>query len=414
MTGAYGRVRGAGDVCGDRPVGRRFFLAGVTGSVACAMGWSEGLAAGAGAGSPALAHNPWRKRGVVLASGEEGLVQNFTSAAEPMDGERWRLWFSVSGKGVAFNIGFAEGVPGEQMVRHLAVLSEGEPADAPLAIGNLPQGWRPVQVVHVPLTGGRHRLYFWAHAPKVVRYLAADSDDGRRYRVIDPSRPCLYHPSDRAVDGATSAEAGLKKMTKKVAVRPDGEPPALARQVSNDATNVYRLSDGTFEMYSVGLIEVGKDHPGYVAHDNCAGWIRVIDRYTSADGLDWTDRRRIIVPDAQDPPDQQFYYLSVTHTRRGRIGMLGHYRVGAQTMDLEPCFSEDGIAWRREMRGAWIPRGQPGEPDSYMIHAPHCLVEHGGLWHLFYTGGNDAHNHKHSHGPPTRVVMHAICESPWA
>lgn len=415
MIGAYGRARGAGDIFGNRSVGRRSFLAGMTGSVACAMGWSDGLMARAGAaGSSALARNPWRKRGVVLASGEDGLVQNFTSAAEPLDGGRWRLWLSISGKGVAFNIGFAEGVPGGPMERHLAVLSEGEPADGPLAIGNLPQGWRPVQGVHVPLAGGRHRLYFWAHAPKVVRYLAADSDDGRRYRVVDPSRPCLYHPSDRAVDGATAAEAGLRRLAKKAAVRPDGEPPALARLVSNDATNVYRLPDGTFEMYSVGLVEVEKDHPGYIAHDNCAGWIRVIDRYTSADGLRWDDRRRIIVPDADDPADQQFYYLSVTHTPRGRLGMLGHYRVGAQTMDLEACFSDDGVAWRREMRGAWIPRGQPGEPDSYMIHAPHCLVERGGLWHLFYTGGNDAHNHKHSHGPPTRVVMHATCENPWA
>ena len=413
LIGAYGRARGAGDVCGDWPMGRRSFLAGVTGSVACAMGWSDVSVARAGAGSPAVAHDPWRKRGVVLASGADGLVQNFTSAAEPMEGGRWRLWYSISGKGVPFNVGVAEGVPGESMERHAAVLSAGEPADAPLAIGNLPEGWRPVQGVHVPMEGGRHRLYFWAHAPKVVRYLAADSDDGRRYRVIDPSRACLYHPGDRAVDGATAAEAGLGRRSKQVGARPEGEPPALARQISNDATNVYRLPDGTFEMYSVGLVEIGKEHPGYIAHDNCAGWIRVIDRYTSADGLDWADRRRIIVPDAEDPPDQQFYYLSVTHTPRGRIGMLGHYRVQAQTMDLEACFSEDGITWRREARAAWIQRGQPGEADSYMIHAPNRLVESGGLWHLFYTGSNDAHNHKHSHGPPTRVVMHATCESPW-
>jgi len=360
-----------------------------------------------------LRANPWRKRGIVLTSDESGLVQNFTSVVEPLDGDAWRLWYSVSGKNVPFNVGVAEGRLGRPMKRHTAVLSEGEPVDAPLAIGNLPRDWRPVQAVHVPLPRNRHRLYFWAHGPKVVRYLAAESDDGRRYRVLDPHRACLYHPSDRAVDGPTAAAAGLRRLAKKVAIRPDNEPPAPVRLVSNDATNVYRLPDGTFEMYSVALIEVPKDDPRYIAHDNAAGWIRVIDRYTSGDGLDWTDRRRILAPDANDPVDLQFYYLSVTHTPRGRIGMLGHYRVEAQTMDLEVCFSADGITWQRNQRRAWIPRGKPGEPDSYGIYAPHALVYRDGLWHLFYTGVNDAHNHKHSHGPPTRVVMHATCENLW-
>ena len=400
--------------CTEHPIRRRAFLASVAGSIACTFGSSCATTRNsAGSKHGKLAASPWKKCGVVMTSGADGMIQNFTSAVEPLEGKRWRLWFSLSGKGIPFNVGIAEGTPGEKMERHMAVLSEGDPVDAPLAIGNLPKDWRPVQGVHVPLANGRHRLYFWAHGPKVVRYLAADSDDGRRYRVIDPSRPCIYHPADRAVDGKAAAEAGLRKKASQVSTRPDREPAALARQISNDATNVYRLPDGTFEMYSVGLAEVDKGQPGYIAHDNCAGWVRVIDRYTSKDGLDWPDRRRIIVPDSKDPVDQQFYYLSVTHTARGRIGTLGHYRVEAQTMDIEVCLSEDGISWQREQRGPWIPRGKPGEPDSYMVYAPHNLVERDGLWHLFYTATTEAHNHKHSYGPPMRSIMHATCKSPW-
>ena len=85
----------------------------------------------------------------------------------------------------------------------------------------------------------------------MVRYLAADSDDGRRYRVLDPHRPCLYHPVDRAVDGTEAATAGLTRYAKRKSNRPPGEPAAPARLISNDATMVYRLPDGTFEMYSV-------------------------------------------------------------------------------------------------------------------------------------------------------------------
>jgi hypothetical protein len=270
-----------------------------------------------------------------------------------------------------------------------------------------------VQGVHLRLPGGTHRLYFWAHGPGVIRYLAADSDDGRRYRVVDPLRPCLYHPSERAVGGQAAEEAGLTRLAKKQARPEGGERLAPGRLLSNDATNVYVRPDGRFEMYSVALLEVPRDDPRAIAHDNAPGWVRVIDRYVSDDGLDWTDRRRVLVPDARDPVDQQFYYLSVTPTEQGLVGLLGHYRVQAQTMDLEWCHSRDGIRWERPLRRAWIPRGRPGEPDSYGIYASHALVQHEGRWWLFYTGVNAAHNGKDAHGEPGSVVMLARCESIW-
>lgn len=359
--------------------------------------------------------NAWQKHGVVLTGDapEDRWLQNFLAPAEPLDERRWRLWFSINHHSIPANFGIAEGVPGESMVRHIAELSPGEPADAPLAIGNLPAGWRPVGPTHLKLANGKHRLYFWVHARPVVRYIAADSDDGRRYRVVNALRPCLYHPSDRAVDGGAAAAAGLSRLGGKQARRVAGEPPALARLISNDATTVYQRPDGTFEMYSVGLIEVPPDDPRYVKEDNAAGWLRVIDCYTSEDGLEWTNRRRVIEPDKQDPVDQQFYYLSVTDTPVGRIGMLGSYRVREQVVDLEWCWSPDGIAWQRPARPPWIERGQPGEADSLSIYAGHNLVEHAGAWHLFYTGVNYTHNYRRSHGQPRSTVMYASCPRPW-
>ena len=390
---------------------------------------AAGAAIGLTASKAALGHLPaaprpcpatrWKKQGVIIKPDEAisgGKVQNFTCPAEPLDDGRWRIWYSSYGTSVPFNIAKAEGVPGEPFERYPAALSEGEPADAEFSLGNLPKDWRPVQVVHVPLDGGRHRIYFWAHskqAPRVVRYLAADSDDGRRYRVLDPHRPCLYHPVDRAVDGTEAAAAGLTRYATRKSNRPPGEPAAPARLVSNDATMVYRLPDGTFEMYSVALVEVSKDDPRYIAHDNAAGWLRVIDRYTSDDGLAWDNRRRVIERDEHDPTDQQFYFLSVTHTDRGRVGLLGHYRVEAQTMDMEWCFSADGLKWERPSRKPWIARGEPGELDCYGVYAPSSMVFHQDRWFLFYTGVNSAHNHKHSHGDPTAVVMLATTDSIW-
>lgn len=357
----------------------------------------------------------WRKHGVVLTGDApaDRWLQNFLCPAEPLDRDRWRLWYSINHSSIPATFGMAEGIPGKEMVRHEAVLSPGEPADAPLAIGYLPQGWRPVGPTHLRLKDGRHRLYFWIHAAPVVRYVAADSEDGRRYRVVNALRPCLYHPSDRAVDGEAAAAAGLSRRRDNRAQRVAGEPLAPPQLIANDSTNVYQLPDGSFEMYSVGLQEVSPDDPRYIREDNAAGWLRAIDRYTSHDGLEWTNRQRIIAPDARDPPDQQFYYLSVNHTERGRIGMLGSYRVREQIVDLDWCFSADGVHWQRPERTAWLPRGKAGEPDSLSIYAGHNLVEHDGRWHLFYTGVNYTHNFRRSDGQPRSSVLYATCDSLW-
>lgn len=357
----------------------------------------------------------WRKHGIVLEATEpwEGEdIQNFTCPAEPLEGGAWRLWYSVSGGPSRYTIAYAEGVPGEPMKKVPAELSPGDPPRASLAVGNLPSGWRPVQVVHLRLRDGKHRLYFWAHGPGIVRYLAADSEDGRRYRVVNPLRPVLYHPRDRAAQGVASPD-GVRFHARPSPERPPEEPPAPSHLLSNDAANIYQLADGTFELYAVALLQVPKTDPAYVPYDNAPGLLRVVDRYTSADGLHFETRQRVIQRDAADPVDQQFYYLSVTRTSQGCVGMLGHYRCRAQTMDLEWCFSRDGLRWERPRRRPWLPRGQPPAPDCYGIYSGHRLVHQADRWHLFYTGVNCAHNRKHSYGRPRQVVMYATTNSIW-
>ena len=363
----------------------------------------------------------WKKHGELFRHQGPpvgGWVQNFTSTVEPLSEERWRVWTSISvpkTQGVLKQIGYHTGRVGGEWKHTAAVCSLGEPdRHAELALGGLPEGWNPVQGVTLRLKNGRSRLYFWAHGKGVVRYLAADSEDGRAFKVVNALTPCLYHPADRAVDGKTAVEAGLKHFMKRKAAPVENEPLAPAALISNDATNVYQLPDGSFEMYSVGLIEVGKEDRRYAAQDNIPGLVRVIERYTSEDGLQWGNRQRVLTPDERDPHDLQFYYLSVTHTERGRVGLLGHYRLDAQTIDIEPCFSTDGITWERSQRQPWITRDAPGVAvGSCILHAPHAMVQRDGKWHLFYTGGNFTHNHRVTHGAQDRAVMLATCESLW-
>jgi hypothetical protein len=396
---------------------RRMFLHRSLGAAALLV-TPRSLCAGGETGQSATpspcAPAAWKKHGVVLQATEDwegGQVQNFTSPPEPLGGDRWRLWYSACGR--KYSIAYAEGVPGSPLKKVPVQRAAGEPGDGPFALGHLPDNWNPVQVVHIHLRNGRHRIYFWAHGHGIARYLAADSDDGKRYTVVNPLRPVLYHPSDRAAHGVASPDGVLLHKTPS-ADRPADEPMALARLISNDATNVYQLPDGTFEMYSVALVPVPKTDPAYIAYDNAPGLLRVVDRYTSGDGLHFESRKRVIQRDASDPVDQQFYYLAATRTEKGLVGMLGHYRCQAQTMDIEWCFSVDGSKWQRPRRAAWLPRGDKTQPDSYGTYAPSFLVQHGGRWHLFYTAVNCAHNRKDSYGPPRDLVMYATTASIWA
>jgi hypothetical protein len=324
----------------------------------------------------------WQKHGIVLAPDEPwevNEIQAFMSTVEPLDDGRWRIWYGANHPRTGYiGIAIAEGVPGEKMTKTRAVLSDGEPEDAPFAIGNLPKGWRLASPTHLRLKDGRHRLYFFAGGREggrsVQRYLAADSDDGRRYRVLDPQRPSLYTVWDTTTNKQFLPGQRLEDIQ------------------TNDGATVYQLPDGTFEMFAQSLEQIDEKDPRYVAHDNIPNSVRSIDRLTSEDGVKFDRReRKVLTPEKDDPIDTQFYQLTVTHTPRGRVGLLGWYRVQAGYMELQYAHSQDGVTWKR-VRRPWIERGKPGEPDSMTIYPPSAMVHHDDKWWLFYTGVNYTHS----------------------
>ena len=116
------------------------------------------VAASAGLTPPSpCSPTAWEKHGIVVKPTEVwegGRIQNFTCPAEPLDNDRWRIWYSGTGSPRSFTIGYAEGVLGGPMKKCPARLSAGDPPDAQLAIGNLPKDWKPVQVIHIQLQNG--------------------------------------------------------------------------------------------------------------------------------------------------------------------------------------------------------------------------------------------------------------------
>ncbi|MEX1089835.1 MAG: hypothetical protein WEC36_11515 [Phycisphaeraceae bacterium] len=257
------------------------------------------------------------------------------------------------------------------------------------------------------LGDGRYRMYVWFHGQRkgdsVARLGTAISDDGLAFRLERFDPPILYHINElkrwgfepgltpeeafQAQQQATAAQAGTQ-------APPPPSPQLLAtkRLRSNDSTNVFRdPATGQFVLYGVLFLQNPLGSPRREERDNARSLLRIIIRRTSDDGLTFSDPQIVLTPDALDPLDQQFYYLSLHRQDGYHFGFLGDYEVAAQTMDLGLAVSRDGVAWRRPMRSPLLTR-DPESFDSQSIYLADNLIDAGDDWLLLYRGGTLPHN----------------------
>lgn len=331
--------------------------------------------------------NQWHLRKTVVSGNKEREIQSFTSTIVPQSDNGWRIWYSwyiTVEKTCGF--GYIDVSPDFQVIRDTPMRITRKPEKQGLNILGVPAHWNLVHPVYLKLPDGRERLYFWAHGSEgICRYMVADSSDGINFTVEDWRRPCLYHPNDRGISRQSLKHHNLTIYCHATHMPQDpSEPEASEDMLMNDATNVYLMSDGNFELYSAEVIALPENAPEPHQKDPI---IRLIQRRTSDDGIHWSSPQRILIRDEKDPFDLQFYYLSVTYTQKGRIGILGYYRSDSGTMDMEFCYSQDGVHWERE-RKAGFPRLKGVES----VYAPHDMVKVNDQYYLFYTGYNHTHH----------------------
>jgi len=340
---------------------------------------------------------------VEQAESPESSVATFASSIVGLEGGGYRLYATVrpatreglemrvweSPDGLNWRALALRPQDGSEAINRLLI--EGVPGDA--SFMGQPQV--------VPLRDGRWRCYFWKHRDGHVRYVIAESEDGLRWQVPDFQRPALFHPYD---GGLWEWAAGLAPETyaEKV-ILSDEEMLRHKRLASNDATFVYynEVLD-RYECYSVWLHPAIPDRR--VEVDNAPGVHRVLHRRLSMDGLEWGDPEIILLPDARDPWDLQFYYLAVQWHLDWMIGSAGHYRVedGQQTQDLTLCFSRDGVRWARPVRGGFIPRPPEASEaqDCRGVYAPNTWLDLGDRWLILYTATPDPHNRPRGRSRP--------------
>ena len=114
---------------------------------------------------------------------------------------------------------------------------------------------------------------------------------------------------------------------------------------------------------------------------------RLIGRSESPDGISWSEAETILLPDALDPPDTEFYHMPCIAYQGLYVGLLWIFRTTNTTHHPELVCSRDGIRYCRDYRQPFIERGGGIDFDSVSLYAGEPIVKDDRLL-TFYTGRN--------------------------
>ncbi|MBI4024308.1 MAG: hypothetical protein HY360_04960 [Verrucomicrobia bacterium] len=151
--------------------------------------------------------------------------------------------------------------------------------------------------------------------------------------------------------------------------------------VYNAERKVYMLYMRGWHAAAVNWPALGKGNPR-----------RRVSYSESADLEHWNEPQIIITPDELDTND--FYGIHVFKYEHLYLGQLWVYDDDDRaTIHVELAFSHDGFHWSRlPERPIFIPHGDPGDPDGYMVFPAQAPVIVGDDIYVYYTGVGAPHN----------------------
>ena len=208
----------------------------------------------------------------------------------------------------------------------------------------------------------------WTHC---VLKDEAETDADRRYKLL------YWPPGGTGIHGAFSEDG--------VHWRPCEDNPIVPRRATGDTFSVMRdPASGWYWLYHKTRTP--------------ARPIRMISRMVSEDFVRWSPTRRVLAPDAFDPPDTQFYGLSAFPHAGQYLGFLWVYHTYPQTLDMQLVSSRDGLRWDRTADRKLFMHLVPtnsyrgGAFDCTQIYPVSAPVEKDGRLWLFYSGFTVPHN----------------------
>jgi hypothetical protein len=132
----------------------------------------------------------------------------------------------------------------------------------------------------------------------------------------------------------------------------------------------------------------------YVGYFRPGGGPRRIGRSVSDDFVHWSDVEVILAADEEDPDNVSFYGMDGFIYEGLHIGFLWvfHNDEEPQLMDIQLVCSRDGSSWTRVGdRQVFLPRGEMGDFDCYMVQQANPPIVVGNELWIYYSGNNGMH-----------------------
>lgn len=222
-----------------------------------------------------------------------------------------------------------------------------------------------------------------------------DPDPARRFKTLF-WRGGNRSKADEARGAGTGEQRGFY-----AGYSPDGmhwtlvsESPVLTG--TGDTESLFGWDDA-YDAYVAYVRPGGKRQPGVPR--------RVIGRSVSTDFVTWSEPAAVILPDADDPPLAEHYFMPVQRFHDHYVGIVHVYVPSPDPYGPfwpELTASRDGIRWRRlndHGHQRLLHPGEPGSFDSGMIRCARGIIERGDELWVYYGGWHEDHgaSRKHRH-----------------
>jgi len=233
----------------------------------------------------------------------------------------------------------------------------------------------------------------------------------------EPYEMFVFHESHfidgkpTTVPGFTTPGMGLFRYRSKngLSWRPEGEP--INFLADGDGLFIYRSADGTYRMHhKVGM----EAFPGgMVPYDCYPGGVRLIWERTSADGVNWSEKFPIGVPNWKDHHGDQFIDLGYHPYGEGIIAIANIFHTVSQTFEPRFAASRDGRKWWRPSDRGCIPLLPLGDIGGGLIWNTRELIEDGDRVYLYYGATDGLHGDINAKCWNLYTYYGGMCRASW-
>lgn len=240
---------------------------------------------------------------------------------------------------------------------------------------------------NVVMRGSGCKLDWGVLFPYTVIHDPVDEDESLRWKMVYWDKPTHANPYGMCLAGSPDGLAWNRL----------GDYPVIT--AGNDGCSLIATHEpgpcpwlrANYHIYQ----QTWKYNPDLPTdRDNLRNMHRRISLWTTQQFTwKWTGPILILEPDHDDPPDLQFYWLTVFHMREGYGGFLACHHTIDQHMDLQLVTSKDGWTWeRRNDRKPILPVGEPGRFDCGSVFSISGPMRVGEKVYILYGGRAKVHD----------------------